>query len=163
MIPICAKDPDQLNAERIALRIASLLTPLIFAICYVFAHCVLDIHGSPARAEILARLEEQCTRASAQHAGLTTSASVDALKRVDSTLRESMRVSDLSVTNIFRLGGQLIISLSDLVLPKRQTGTSDLEGILRLEATSHDLRLKQNRCGCKHTTMLSETSHTSQE
>jgi cytochrome P450 len=102
MIPICAKDPGQLDANRIALRLASLLTPLIFAICYVFAHCVLDIHSSPNRAEILAGLEEECKRVSAQYDGLTTSASVDALKRVDSVLRESMRVSDVQVTNIFR-------------------------------------------------------------
>lgn len=102
MLPICAKDPSQLDANRIALRLASLLTPLIFAICYVFAHCVLDIHSSTDRAEILAGLEEECTRVSAQYGGLTTSASVDALKRVDSVLRESMRVSDVMVTNIFR-------------------------------------------------------------
>ncbi|PQE06888.1 cytochrome P450 protein [Rutstroemia sp. NJR-2017a BVV2] len=102
MMPMCAKDPEQLDANRIALRLASLLTPLIFAICYVFAHCVLDIYGSTSREEILASLEEECTRVSAQYDGLTTSASVDALKRVDSVLRESMRVSDVSVTNIFR-------------------------------------------------------------
>lgn len=102
MLPICAKDPGQLDANRIALRLASMLTPLIYAICYVFAHCVLDIHGSPSRAEILAGLEEECKRVSAQYGGLTTSESVDALKRVDSVLRESMRVSDVMVTNIFR-------------------------------------------------------------
>jgi len=102
MLPICAKDSGQLDANRIALRLASLLTPLIFAICYVFAHCVLDIHGSTDRAEILAGLEEECTRVSAQYDGPTTSASVDALKRIDSVLRESMRVSDVQVTNIFR-------------------------------------------------------------
>ncbi|KAH7384629.1 cytochrome P450 [Pyrenochaeta sp. MPI-SDFR-AT-0127] len=102
MLELCAKDPEQLDANRIALRLASLLTPLIFAICYVFAHCVLDIHSSPDRAEILAGLKEECTRVSAQHGGLTTNTSVDSLKRVDSVLRESMRVSDVSVTNIFR-------------------------------------------------------------
>ncbi|KAI5920334.1 cytochrome P450 [Camillea tinctor] len=102
MIAICARDPEQLNATRIALRLASLLTPLIFAICYVFAHCVLGIHGSADRADILAGLEEECARVSAQHGGLATSASTDALRRVDSVLRESMRVSDVSVTNIFR-------------------------------------------------------------
>ncbi|EHL01927.1 putative Ent-kaurene oxidase [Glarea lozoyensis 74030] len=106
MLPICAKNKDpaqnQLDAHRIALRLASLLTPLIFAVCYVFAHCVVDIHSSNARANILAGLEEECSRVSAQYGGLTTSASVDALKRVDSVLRESMRISDVSVTNIFR-------------------------------------------------------------
>ncbi|PHH75737.1 hypothetical protein CDD82_4303 [Ophiocordyceps australis] len=102
MLPTCANEPGQLDANRIALRLASLLTPLIFATCYVFAHCVLDIHGSPSRAEILAGLEEECRRVRDQHGGLATRESVDALKRVDSVLRESMRVSDVMVTNIFR-------------------------------------------------------------
>ncbi|RYP50585.1 hypothetical protein DL768_003930 [Monosporascus sp. mg162] len=103
MIPICAKEgADQLDATRIALRLVSLLTPLIFAVCYVFAHCVLDIHGGPARADVLASLEEECARVSAQHTGITTSESVNALFRIDSALRESMRVSDVAVTNLFR-------------------------------------------------------------
>lgn len=104
MIPICAREgPDQLEATRIALRLVSLLTPLIFAICYVFAHCVLDVHGSPARADFLAGLQEECARVSAAHGGgLDTSVAVDALFRADSALRESMRVSDVAVTNLFR-------------------------------------------------------------
>jgi cytochrome P450 len=102
MIPMCCKDPAQLNAERIALRIASLLTPLVFAICYVFAHCVLDISSSPDKSDILTALEEECRRVSAEHGGLSSSASMNALKRIDSVIRESMRISDVMVTNIFR-------------------------------------------------------------
>jgi cytochrome P450 len=102
MIPMCAKDTEQLDAERIALRIATLLTPLIFAICYVFAHCVLDICSSPEKVEILACLEEECKRVSLEFGGLSSSASMDALKGIDSTIRESMRISDVMVTNIFR-------------------------------------------------------------
>ena len=79
-----------------------MLTPLIFAICYVFAHCVLDIHGSSARADVLAGLEEECTRVSRRYGSLTTRESVEALFRADSALRESMRVSDVAVTNLFR-------------------------------------------------------------
>ncbi|KAK7979957.1 NADP-dependent oxidoreductase domain-containing protein [Apiospora arundinis] len=103
MIPICAQvGPDQLDPTRIALRLVSLLTPLIFAICYVFAHCVLDIHGSPHRSEVIAGLEEECDRVCREHGGLETSESVAALYRIDSALRESMRVSDVAVTNLFR-------------------------------------------------------------
>ena len=54
-----------------------MLTPLIFAMCYVFAHCVLDIHSSPNRTDLLAGLEEECARVSAKHAGFATSESVD--------------------------------------------------------------------------------------
>lgn len=104
MIPICAKDgPEQLDPTRIALRLVSLLTPLIFAVCYVFSHCVLDIHGSTAKDEILSGLDEECSRVSKLHGGsLYTSESVDALSRIDSALRESMRISDVAVTNLFR-------------------------------------------------------------
>ncbi|GAW24168.1 hypothetical protein ANO14919_137490 [Xylariales sp. No.14919] len=104
LIPICAKEgPSQLDARRIALRLVSLLIPLIFAICYVFAHCVFDILGSPARSDVLAGLEEECTRVFAQHTtGLASSEAINELFRVDSALRESMRMSGVSVTNLFR-------------------------------------------------------------
>jgi cytochrome P450 len=104
MIPICAKDgPEQLEPTRIALRLVSLLTPLIFAVCYVFSHCVLDIHGSSSRDDILAGLEEECARVCGEGDGsLGSKASVDALSRIDSALRESMRFSDVAVTNLFR-------------------------------------------------------------
>ncbi|KAI2602064.1 cytochrome P450 [Hypoxylon sp. NC1633] len=103
MIPICAKEGvDQLDATRIALRLVSLLTPLIFAVCYVFSHCVLDVHGSAAGVDVLESLREECVRVSAEYPGLATSESVNALFRIDSTLRESMRVSDVAVTNLFR-------------------------------------------------------------
>ncbi|KAI2463104.1 cytochrome P450 [Annulohypoxylon bovei var. microspora] len=103
MIPICAKEgADQLDATRIALRLVSLLIPLIYAVCFVFAQCVFDILGSAACSDVWASLEEECARVSAQHAGFATSESVNKLFRIDSALRESMRVSGVSVTNLFR-------------------------------------------------------------
>ncbi|RWA07699.1 hypothetical protein EKO27_g7406 [Xylaria grammica] len=80
--------PSQLDARRIALRFVSLLIPLIFAICYVFAHCVFDILGSPARLD--------------HKTGLASSEAINELFRVDSALRESMRMSGVFVTNLFR-------------------------------------------------------------
>ncbi|KAK8024996.1 P450 monooxygenase [Apiospora arundinis] len=128
MIPICAKDPDprQLDPTRVALRLVSLLTPLIFATCYVFAHCVLDIHGSADKVAVLASLRGECERVASQHSSglyndsgclFATGTAVDALHRVDSALRESMRVSDVAVTNLFR----------DVT-----TGTVDVGGGLRV-------------------------------
>ncbi|KAI0173475.1 cytochrome P450 [Hypoxylon sp. FL1284] len=103
MIPICAKEgAGQLDATRIALRLVSLLTPLIFAVCYVFSHCVLDIHGSASRMDVLEGLREECVRVSAEHPGLDTTESVGSLFRIDSALRESMRLSDVAVTNLHR-------------------------------------------------------------
>ena len=99
---MCAKDPAQLDAQKIALRIASLLTPFVFAIAYVFGHCVLDISTSTEKSEILNGLEEECRRVSFEHGGLDSSASMNSLRCMDSVIRESMRVSDVMVTNIFR-------------------------------------------------------------
>ncbi|KAI0410563.1 putative Ent-kaurene oxidase [Xylaria grammica] len=99
--------PSQLDARRIAPRLVSLLIPLIFAICYVFARCVFDILGSPARLDVLAGLEEECTRVFAQHTtGLASSEAINELFRVDSALRESMRMSGVSldVGNGIRVG-----------------------------------------------------------
>jgi cytochrome P450 len=103
MIPTCAKDgADQLDATRIARRLIALLTPLIFATCYVFAHCVLDLHGSPDKDDFLQGLFSECHSVSNKHNGLTSKAAVDSLYRIDSALRESMRTSDVAVVNLFR-------------------------------------------------------------
>lgn len=103
MITICANEgPDQREAGRISLRLINSLAPCIMALCHALAHCIIDIHASAAREDILAGLEEECARVSNQHPGLTTSESLDALYRLDSALRESMRVSDAVVVGLFR-------------------------------------------------------------
>ncbi|CAG9950382.1 unnamed protein product [Clonostachys rosea f. rosea IK726] len=110
MIPICASEgSSQLEPRRIALRLVSILIPLIYAICFVFAHCVFDILGSPDSAEVLAGLEDECRRVSSQPGGLASSENINQLFRADSALRESMRMSGVSVTNLFRdvLSGEL--------------------------------------------------------
>ncbi|KAI0148061.1 cytochrome P450 [Hypoxylon sp. NC0597] len=94
--------PEQLDATRIANRLIALMTPLIFAICYVFAHTVLDVYGSPDKEEFISGLYAECKDVSEKHAGLGTAEAVDSLYRVDSTIRESMRTSDVAVTNLFR-------------------------------------------------------------
>ncbi|KAI0444734.1 cytochrome P450 [Xylaria telfairii] len=103
MIAIAAKGgPEQLNATRIANRLIALMTPLIFAICYVFAHAVIDVHGSPDKDEFISGLYAECKDISEKYGGLGTAEAVDSLYRIDSTIRESMRTSDVAVTNLFR-------------------------------------------------------------
>ncbi|KAI1448540.1 cytochrome P450 [Annulohypoxylon stygium] len=103
MIPIVAREgSSQLEPHRIALRLVSLLIPLVYAICFVFAHCVFDILGSPDCSNILEGLEDECRRVSSRQSGLAASENVNALFRTDSALRESMRMSGVSVTNLFR-------------------------------------------------------------
>lgn len=103
MIPILAKEGnEQIDASRIALRLVSMLIPLIYAMCYVFSHSVFDINGSKDRTDVLTALEEECSRVVAQHGGLDSPEALNDLHRIDSALRESMRVSDVAVTNVFR-------------------------------------------------------------
>lgn len=106
MIHTCANDPREgrgtLDIGRIALRLINSLAPVIMAVSHALAHCIIDIHNSATREDILAGLEEECARVSSQHPGLTTSESLDALHRLDSALRESMRLSDGVVTGLFR-------------------------------------------------------------
>ncbi|KAK2595097.1 hypothetical protein QQS21_007182 [Conoideocrella luteorostrata] len=94
--------PGQLEATRIANRLIALMTPLIFAVCYVFSHAVLDVYGSPNKEEFISGLYAECNGASASHSDLGTAEAVDSLYRIDSTIRESMRTSDVAVTNLFR-------------------------------------------------------------
>ncbi|KAH8751346.1 putative Ent-kaurene oxidase [Diaporthe sp. PMI_573] len=103
MIPILAKEGnEQIDASRITLRLVSMLIPLIYAMCYVFSHCVFDINGSKNRADVLTGLEEECSRVVSKHGGLDSPEAIHDLHRIDSALRESMRVSDVAVTNVFR-------------------------------------------------------------
>jgi len=57
LIAACAKEGHhQLESTRIANRLLALMTPLIFAVCYVFAHAVLDLYGSFSKEEFLSGL-----------------------------------------------------------------------------------------------------------
>ena len=108
-----------MKPERIALRLVALLTPLMFAICYVFSHSVLDLYGSPQRDDYVSELEAECKKVSKSHGGLDKREAVDALRHVDSTLRESMRVSEVAVFNLFRdvISGSVDIGNGILIPP----------------------------------------------
>jgi Cytochrome P450 len=78
------------------------MTPLIFAVCYVFAHAVLGLYGNASKEKFISGLESECTRVSAIHNGLSSTEAVGSLYRVDSAIRESMRPSDVSVYSLYR-------------------------------------------------------------
>lgn len=86
-----------MTAEKIATRILALTSMFVFAVGWVFAHSVLDIYCSSSRDEVVSILENECRRVSAEHRGLSTKGAVDALFRVDSAVRESMRLNDVMV------------------------------------------------------------------
>lgn len=98
-------------ADRIANRLIALMTPLIFATCYAFASTVFDLYGSPNKDDYLQGLEAEIKQVKAAHGGLDTAEACNALHRADSTIRESMRVSDVFVVNLYRdvVAGQVDI------------------------------------------------------
>lgn len=97
-----ATGSEQMDAGKIALRLLHLGTPFIFAMGAIFSQCVFDVHSSPSSAAIISGLRLECERVSTEDGGLSTKASTDKLFRTDSALRESMRLSDVSVTALPR-------------------------------------------------------------
>ncbi|KAH7311513.1 cytochrome P450 [Stachybotrys elegans] len=103
LIARCAREGEhQLDAKKISLRLLALITMSVMGSVYVFSHCILDLYGSPAKAETIAALEEECRAAVDRHGSLSTAQAVGDLHRVDSALRESMRVSGISVASLAR-------------------------------------------------------------
>lgn len=89
--------PEQMVAEKIALRVLALTPMFIFANGWVLAHAVLDIYCSQDRDDVLRTLEMECRHVSAEHGGLSTREAIDALYGVDSAVRESMRLNDVMI------------------------------------------------------------------
>lgn len=103
MIPKCAKEgPEQMDPVRMATRLLALNVMFVIGMAYVFAHCVLDIYGSPAKEEFVSGLEAECKKVLAETGSLSQKDAVDRLYKVDSAIRESMRTSDIAVTALSR-------------------------------------------------------------
>ncbi len=89
--------PQQLDANKIAMRILALTSMFVFAVGWVFAHAALDIYSSTVEEDVVSVLESECRQVSAKHQGLSTKEAVDALYNIDSAVRESMRLNDVMV------------------------------------------------------------------
>ncbi|KAK3329996.1 cytochrome P450 [Apodospora peruviana] len=124
LIPRCAgHGPEHMDPSKIAMRFLALNTMFVFAMSYVFSSTVIDLCASPDRDEFLSGMEEECRRVLADYhgdgqGGLANKEAVDRLYRVDSAIRESMRVSDVGVVTLPRdvvgdkpldLGGGVVV------------------------------------------------------
>jgi hypothetical protein len=89
--------PEQMSAEKIAMRILALTSMFVFAIGWVFAHALLDIYCSPPPDKVAEALAMECREISAAHQGLSTKEALDSLYQVDSAVRDSMRLHDVMV------------------------------------------------------------------
>lgn len=129
----CARaGPDQLDPRRIAMRLLGLATMSIMGMVYVLTHCVADLYGGspeeqPERDGVLAALEAECVRAAAAESddggggggGLGSKEVLDGLVHVDSALRESMRLSNISVTSLAR---DVVAEAMDIHIPAPPDG-----------------------------------------
>lgn len=89
--------PKEMDPHTIAQRVLALTSMFIFAIGWVFFHALLDIHNSPDRDKWVIGIEEECLRVAGEHHGLASREAIESLHRLDSAVRESMRVSDVMV------------------------------------------------------------------
>lgn len=75
----------------------------VYAMSYIFSQAVVDNLASPEKEEIVRSIETECRGVIAGHpAGLASNEVVDSFYRLDSAMRESMRVSDVFVYLMFR-------------------------------------------------------------
>lgn len=86
----------------IATRILTSSIMFIVGMHFVFCHCVLDIYDDPSKDDIVNGLLAEIRRTHAQYMGISTRAAVGSLLRLDSAIRESMRVSDFNVAGLPR-------------------------------------------------------------
>ncbi|RDW83773.1 cytochrome P450 [Aspergillus mulundensis] len=85
-------DPLLLTQRLLMLNFVSIETTAM-----AIAHALADLYSSPNAESFVAGLEEECDRVLPQEPGVCwTKAQLDQLVRIDSTIRESMRISDFS-------------------------------------------------------------------
>lgn len=99
-----------MEPNRLAIRVLLMQTMFVVGMVHVFTHCILDLYSSPSKEEFLGDLEEECQRVQTP-TGFRSKEAVDRLYRVDSTIRESMRFSDL---HIFGLARDVVSSSIDI-------------------------------------------------
>jgi cytochrome P450 len=92
-----------LDPFKICDRLLALNTMFVFAMSYIFAHCVIDICASPERKQFLDGIQAECKAVVAKYEeGLASTEAIEELHRVDSAIRESMRLSDVGVVTLPR-------------------------------------------------------------
>lgn len=88
-------DPSALNEDTIALRLLNLNMASIHSTSITTTNTILDLYSSPNAEKFVAGLREECERVLEANGGVWTKDAVNGLIRVDSAIRESMRMSAL--------------------------------------------------------------------
>jgi len=96
-------EPHRLTTDWLVRCLLLLNMVAIHTTSMISTSTIQDIYSSPHRDEIVAGLREECTRVLATSNGQWTKEAVNNLVRVDSVLRETMRVSSLGELGIPRI------------------------------------------------------------
>lgn len=102
-IELAKNDPFELEDDTIIQRLLILNMVAIHTTSMVTTNVLLDLYSSPDSEEYLAGLREECEKVLAEHGGIWSKEAVNKLVRIDSTIRESMRISSLADLSLKRL------------------------------------------------------------
>ncbi|KAK7741957.1 hypothetical protein SLS62_010852 [Diatrype stigma] len=94
---------ENLDPSKLSYRLLALNTMFVYAMSFVFAQTVIDICASPDHKRFMDGMVAECKAVAARYPdGLASSEAVEQLHRVDSAIRESMRISDVGVVTMPR-------------------------------------------------------------
>ncbi|KAH7041292.1 cytochrome P450 [Microdochium trichocladiopsis] len=98
---------EGIDADLVAQRLLVLQIVSTYTVALTLAPLIVNLYSSPRSPEFIAGLREECERvaASSHDGSLSSREAVDKLFRVDSAVRESMRVSPFAVINPLRIVG----------------------------------------------------------
>ena len=95
-------DSEQTTAADLTQSLLILMMSSIHSTGYGFSNCNLDQFSSDSSDEIFAGLREEVVSVTTAYGGLGNRDAVSQLRRVDSCLRESMRVSGFTIVSLMR-------------------------------------------------------------
>ncbi|KAI1097618.1 cytochrome P450 [Jackrogersella minutella] len=95
--------PEHMNPSTISYRLLALNTMFVYAMSFTFSQAVIDICASPDHKRFMDGIEAECKAVAGRYPeGLASPEAVEKLHRVDSAIRESMRISDVSILTLPR-------------------------------------------------------------
>ncbi|GAW10674.1 hypothetical protein ANO14919_000080 [Xylariales sp. No.14919] len=103
MIEESVKGAGETSASVIAQRLLILQLVSTYTTTYALTNIIVNLYGSNSRADFIAGLRSECDQVAARYDGLSTKEAIDQLYRVDSAVRESLRVSPFAVIAPLRM------------------------------------------------------------
>jgi cytochrome P450 len=92
-----------MRPDTIAERMLVLILSSVYGTVYTFTNCVLDIYSDKTRDECVNGLRDEIDSVVSRYGDLNTSQAINRLYRVDSVLRESMRLSCFAIIGLQRI------------------------------------------------------------